>query len=149
MSNRIRKFEDGNTKRKKKLKTEALIGSQRSSLLKYVTSNKDNVNQFIHHDNETTNETTNDVETPNYNEIPNETTTDVETPNNDQPTYNETTNDVETQNNDEPKHNETTTNVEAPKNPNNDETINKPTNLYIFIISSAFCTYSSIRSSVM
>jgi len=122
MSNRIRKFEDGNTKRKKKLKSEALTKSLKGSLLKFVKPKKDDVNQSMHLDNETTNNETTNVETQNIDEtINNETTTNVETSN-----YEETTN-VETLNNDEPTNDETTTSVETP---NNDETVNKPLNLY-------------------
>ncbi|KAJ0692014.1 putative transcription factor and/or regulators TTF-type(Zn) family [Helianthus annuus] len=95
MSNRIRTFESGHSKRLRKRKQEALIESQKGALLKFCTPTNDEPTNVS--DTPTNDEPTNVSDTPTTNEPTNESdmpTNDTDTPTNDEPTNNDTpTND--------------------------------------------------------
>ncbi|XP_021986160.1 zinc finger MYM-type protein 5-like [Helianthus annuus] len=95
MSNRIRTFESGHSKRQRKCKQEALIESQKGALLKFctpTTSQPTNDEPTNESDTPTTNEPTNESDTPTTNEPTNDTPSTNE-PTNDTPTNDEFTTD--------------------------------------------------------
>ncbi|XP_021980504.1 zinc finger MYM-type protein 1-like [Helianthus annuus] len=101
MSNRIRTFESGHSKRLKKRKQEALIESQKGALLKFCTPTTSQPTNDS--DTPTNNEPTNDSDTP----ITSQPTNDIDTP-----TNNEPTNDSDTPTNNEPTNDGKPTNDE-------------------------------------
>ncbi|XP_022042146.1 uncharacterized protein LOC110944808 [Helianthus annuus] len=117
MSNRIRSFESGHSKRLKKRKQEALIESQKGALLKFCTPTTSQPTNDS--DTPTNNEPTNDSDTPTNNEPIN----NIDTPTNNEPinnidtsTNNEPTNDSDTPTNDEKPTNDEFTTDEIPIN---------------------------------
>ncbi|XP_035843097.1 zinc finger MYM-type protein 1-like [Helianthus annuus] len=113
MSNRIRSFESGHSKRLKKRKQEALIESKKGALIKFCTPTTSQPTNDS--DTPTNNKPTNDSDTPTNNEPINniDTPTNNEPINNiDTPTNNEPTNDSDTPTNNEPTNDEKPTNDE-------------------------------------